>query len=152
MKASPTRDLAVGLFVAAGLAAIGYLSLQVGGLELRSEPTMSLYATFTDIGGLKPRSQVSIGGVKVGRVSDIRLDETLRARVEIEVTAGLALPVDTIAGIRTSGLLGDQFIALEPGGEDQVLTDGESFDFVENALSIERLVGKFVHDSGLDEG
>ena len=152
MKPSPLRDFVVGLFVLAALASIAYLSLRVGGLDLGSEPTMTIVATFDDIGGLKPRSQVSIGGVKVGRVRAIGLDEALRARVELEVPAELQLPIDTIAGIRTSGLLGDQFIALEPGGDDVLLQDGESVDFVENALSLERLIGKFVHDSGLDEG
>ena len=80
---------------------------------------------------------------------DIQLDELLRARVTLEVDQEIELPSDTSAGIRTAGLLGDQFIALEPGGEDELLRSGEEIAYTESALSIERLIGRFVHDSGI---
>ena len=83
-------------------------------------------------------------------VEEIELDELLRARVRLDVDRALELPVDTSAGIRTAGLLGDQFIALEPGGEDDLLVSGEEIAYTESALSIERLIGRFVHDSGIE--
>jgi phospholipid/cholesterol/gamma-HCH transport system substrate-binding protein len=142
MQPSATRDLIVGLFVALGLAAIGYLSIQVGGLSYKGPGGLRLYAIFDEIGGLKPRAPVAIAGDTVGQVVSIDLDEELRAK--------LALPSDTTAGIRTSGLLGDQFIALEPGAEETMLAAGEQIEFTESALSLERLIGKFVHDSGVE--
>ncbi|MEM7410691.1 MAG: outer membrane lipid asymmetry maintenance protein MlaD [Myxococcota bacterium] len=150
MQPSATRDLIVGLFVAAGLATIAYLSIQVGGVSYAGRGGLELYATFDEIGGLKARAPVAIAGVTVGQVRSIDLDELLRARVTLEVDADLELPIDSSAGIRTQGLLGDQFIALEPGGEDALLQSGEEIEFTESALSIERLIGRFVQDSGID--
>lgn len=151
MQPSATRDLIVGLFVAAGLTAIGYLSIQVGGLSYKGPGGLRLYAVFDEIGGLKPRAPVSIAGVTVGQVIDIGLDDSLRARVTLDVDPKLQLPTDTSAGIRTSGLLGDQFIALEPGAEEEMLKPGGEIGMTESALSIERLIGKFVHDSGVEK-
>jgi phospholipid/cholesterol/gamma-HCH transport system substrate-binding protein len=149
MQSSPQRDLIVGLFVGLGLLAVGYLSLNLGGLSFSSAPSIELYATFNQIGGLAQRAPVVISGVKVGRVKGIALADDLRARVTFEVNAGLELPVDTSASIRTAGLLGDQFIELEPGAEDALLAGGDEIGFTESALSIESLVGQLVHDAGL---
>jgi len=149
MKPSPKRDLIVGIFVAVGLAAIAYLSIQVGGVNYAGPGGLKLYATFDEVGGLKPRAPVAIAGVNVGQVKRIALDQDLRARVTLDLDARLELSADTSAGIRTSGLLGDQFVALEPGGEDEILHSGEEIAFTESALSLERLIGKFVHDSGV---
>jgi len=151
MKVSPVRDLAVGLFVLVGLGAVAYLSLSVGGLSYKGPGGLRLYASFDEIGGLKPRAPVSISGVKVGQVESVELDEFLRARVAMDIDQKIELPIDSSAAIRTAGLLGDQFVAVEPGAEEQVMTSGEEFSFTENALSIERLIGKFVNDAGLDE-
>lgn len=151
MQPSATRDLVVGIFVATGLAAIGYLSLQVGGLSYAGPGGFELQATFDEIGGLRPRAPVSIAGVTVGRVERIDLDELLRARVTLDLDPALELPIDTRAAVRTSGVLGDQFIALEPGGEEDLLTSGEPIQFTDPALSLERLIGKFVQDSGIED-
>ncbi len=152
MQPSPVRDMIVGLFVALGLATIAYLSIQVGGVSYSGRGGLALHATFDQIGGLKPRAPVSVAGVTVGQVREISLDERLRARVTFEVDEDLELPVDTSAAIHTAGLLGDQFVALEPGGEDELLTNDGEIEFTESALSVERLIGKFVHDSGIDSG
>lgn len=150
MKPSPTRDFVVGLFVLAGLGAIGYLSLEVGGLNYKGPRGLILYAAFDEIGGLKARAPITISGVKVGQVSEIQLDDQLRARVKLDLDPRLEIPVDSSVAIRTAGLLGDQFIALEPGAEEALLKNGDAFSFTENALSIERLIGKFVNNSGLE--
>ncbi|MBB84280.1 MAG: outer membrane lipid asymmetry maintenance protein MlaD [Deltaproteobacteria bacterium] len=149
MQSNATRDLVVGLFVLLGLLALSYLSLQVGGVELSSGEKIVLEATFDDIGGLSARAPVRVAGVKIGQVSGIDLDEDLRATVRLEVDADVGLSIDSSAAIRTAGLLGDQFIAVELGAEDEVLLDGEAFQFTESALSIERLVGQLVHDAGV---
>jgi phospholipid/cholesterol/gamma-HCH transport system substrate-binding protein len=150
LQSSSTRDLAVGAFVLLGLLAIAYLSLQVGGLSLTSRGGLVLFATFDDIGGLTSRSPVRIAGVKVGRVEAIELDEDLRARVRMDLDPALALSIDTAAAIRTAGLLGDQFIALEPGAEDAMLRSGEEFSFTESAWNVDALVGALVHGSAAD--
>ena len=146
MSASPTRDLVVGLFVLAGLLAIGYLSVRVGGLSYTGPGGLSLVAHFDEIGGLTARAPVVISGVKVGQVAQIRLDPELRAEVTLELDARLELPVDTSARIRTAGLLGDQFVALVPGAEEELLASGDVVSFTESALNIESLVGRLVHN------
>jgi phospholipid/cholesterol/gamma-HCH transport system substrate-binding protein len=151
MQNNATRDLIVGLFVLAGLAALGYLSLRVGGLELSGPERIELRATFDDIGGLSARAPVRVAGVKVGQVSRIDLDDDLRAEVFLEVDSGVGLSIDSSAAIRTAGLLGDQFISVELGAEDDVLKAGEEFVFTESALSIDKLVGQLVHDAGVGD-
>lgn len=149
MQSNATRDLVVGLFVLIGLTALAYLSLQVGGIELSQGEKIELKATFDDIGGLSARAPVRVAGVKIGQVAGIDLDDDLRATVRLEVDADVGLSIDSSAAIRTAGLLGDQFIAVELGAEDDVLVDGEAFQFTESALSIEKLVGQLVHDAGV---
>jgi len=151
MQPSPARDLTVGLFVLAGLAALAYLSIQVGGMEYTGPGGLQIYATFEEVGGLRPRAPIAIAGVKVGQVSAIRLDGDLRARVTLDLDPSLQLPVDSSARIVTSGLLGDQFITLEPGAEEDMLVSGGEIDFTESAISLESLIGKFVNDAGLEE-
>lgn len=151
MRPSPTRDLVVGLFVLLGLGAIGYLAIQVGGLSLRPRGGLLLYASFDQVGELRPRAPVAVSGVKVGQVRRVELDDTLRARVTLDLDPRLRLPVDSSAAIRTQGLLGDQFVELEPGAEEEVLEPGDEIAFTESALSIERLIGKFVHNAGLEK-
>jgi phospholipid/cholesterol/gamma-HCH transport system substrate-binding protein len=141
------RDLAVGIFVLGGLLAITYLSIPVGGCANDGQSGMTLIASFDEIGGLSVRAPVVISGVKVGQVTEIALDKDLRARVMMDVDSDLKLSVDTSAAIRTSGLLGDQFVALEPGFEEELLTSGDEFSFTENAFNIEKLVGTLVHET-----
>ena len=149
MQNNSTRDLIVGLFVMLCLGSIAYLSLQVGGLEFGGGERIVLHATFDDVGGLSVRAPVRIAGVKIGQVSAIELDDDLRAEVVLEIESGLGLSIDSAAAIRTSGLLGDQFISVELGAEDAVLEDGEEFAFTESAFSIDKLIGRFIHDAGV---
>ncbi len=151
MQNHATRDLLVGLFVLIGLAALAYLSLQVGGIEFGAAQRIVLEATFDDIGGLSVRAPVRIGGVKIGQVSAIGLDDESRPKVTLAVDAGVGISSDSTAAIRTAGLLGDQFIAVELGAEDAILGDGEAFTYTESAFSIDKLVGRFVHDAGVSD-
>lgn len=148
MPSTARRDFAVGLFVLAGLAAIGYLSIRLGGLGQQTEGGLVLVAPFDDVGGLKVRAPVEIAGVAVGRVVQIRLGKDMRADVTLNVDSRLKLPVDTTAAIRTAGLLGDQFVSLEPGAEDQDLHSGDVISYTNSALSLDKLVGALVHGGG----
>ncbi len=150
MKSNPSRDTAVGLFVIASIAAIGYLSVQLGGASIRSENTMTIYANFDEIGGLKTRSPVVISGVRVGQVESIELDDDYRARVWLSVGSELELPVDTSASIVTSGVLGDRYVSLQLGGEEIFLQDGEEIEFVESAVVLERLIGQLIHNTNIE--
>jgi len=154
MQTSASRNFAVGLFVLAGLAALAYLSINLGGLSYSGDGGLLLQARFDQIGGLAVRAPVVIAGVKVGKVKQIVLDGDMRAKVTLEVDEKLQLPVDTTASIRTAGLLGNQFIELEPGADDKLLGPGDTIALTESALSIEKLVGTLVHnaDLGGDKG
>jgi phospholipid/cholesterol/gamma-HCH transport system substrate-binding protein len=148
---SAGRDLVVGLFVLLGLSAMAYLSVQLGGLSYNGPSGLTIVATFDDVGGLSARAPAMISGVKVGKVTEIKLDDMLRARVVLDLDSSLELPIDTSAAIRTQGLLGDSFVALEPGAEDQLLTSGEEISFTDSALNLESLIGTLVHSVGFED-
>jgi phospholipid/cholesterol/gamma-HCH transport system substrate-binding protein len=145
------RDLWVGLFILAGLAAIAFLSVSLGGASYRGPGGLELIATFDQVGGLKPRAPVVVSGVKVGQVAEIQLADDLRARVRMDVDAQLELPTDTAASILTSGVLGDQYIELEPGAEEAFLGSGDEIEWTQNAMVLERLIGKLVQNLGAEE-
>lgn len=148
MNRSPKRDLIVGLFVLAGLGAIAYLSLSVGGLSLGGPGGLTLYASFDQTGGLKPRAPVEIAGVKVGEVRSITLDTDYRAKVKMSLQSQLKLPLDTSASIVTAGLLGDRYISLQLGGDEKDLKSGDEIRFTQSAIMLENLIGKFIYGSG----
>jgi phospholipid/cholesterol/gamma-HCH transport system substrate-binding protein len=148
MNANGTRDFVTGLFVVAGLGALAYLSFTVGGLQYKGDGGLPVYALFDQVAGLKPKSPVEIAGVRVGQVRGIRLDEAFRARVDLDLDSSLKLPVDSSAAIVTAGILGDRYIQLTPGAEDEILKAGEQIAYTENALVLERLIGKFLVNVG----
>lgn len=152
MQASGNRDLIVGLFVFAGLAAIAFLSIRIGGVSWFQPGGLQVHAVFDQIGGLKSRAPVQISGVRVGQVTAIRLDDSYRARVEMNLDGRLQIPVDTSASIVTAGLLGDQYISLEIGAEEEVLAPGDEISFTESAVILERLIGQFIHGSKVGDG
>ena len=151
MSRSPARDFVVGLFVLAGLAAIAYLSMNVGGFSLRRDGGLVVYAAFDQTGGLKARAPIVISGVKVGQVDSIALDKNFRARVELNLERNLQIPVDTSASIVTSGLLGDRYISLQLGGEDKYLKPGDEITMTESAVILERLIGKLIHNTDVQK-
>ena len=154
MSRSPGRDLLVGVFVLIGFAAIAYLSLAVGGLSRQGPGGFLPTADFDELGGLKTRAPVVISGVKVGQVRSIGLGDDYRAHVTLDLDPSLKLPKDTSASIVTAGLLGDRYISLQLGGEQDELKSGDAIAFTESAVLLERLLGKLVHstDTGGDAG
>ena len=139
-------DLIVGLFMVAGMAALLFLALQVSGLTPKStESSYTLYANFNDAGGLTRRAKVSMAGVTIGNIQDISLNrETFQARVAISVNASVDnIPADSAAVIRTSGLLGEQYIDVSVGGDTASLADGDTFYTTQSAMNLERLITNF---------
>lgn len=141
----------VGLFVLTGLAALAFLSFRVaGGTPFgSSSQSYTVYAEFTDIGGLKVKAPVKVSGVLVGRVSDIRLDsQSYRAKVALELDKQYTFSSDVSAQILTSGLLGEQYIGLMQGGDSENLADGDTIGLTSSALVLENLIGKFMTNFG----
>ncbi len=148
-----TTELTVGLFVAAGLAALVVLALQVSGLATLGAPRgYQVTAHFNEIGGLRERAPVKAAGVTVGRVTSIEYDTRgYRARVTLTLSSEYDnFPRDTIASIHTSGLLGEQFVSLDPGGDMDYLGDGDRVEYTESAVVLERLIGQFMFQQGRD--
>jgi phospholipid/cholesterol/gamma-HCH transport system substrate-binding protein len=148
-----TLDLWVGAFVVAGIAALVVLALKVGNLSTYNvSETYQLSAYFTNVGGLKPTASVRSAGVLVGRVSSIALDtDRYEAKVTISIDKRYLFPKDTFANILTSGLLGEQYIGLIPGGDVEVLEDGGVFRKTQSAMVLEDLIGKFLFSEAGDK-
>ena len=150
-----TIDLWVGIFVALGAAALVFLSFQVATQNTYSRgSTYTLRARFDDLGGLKVQAPVKSAGVLVGRVTAIRFDnKTFEAEATLAVDKRYSFPSDTSAKILTSGLLGDQYIGLTPGGDMENLADGGSIEHTQGAIVLEKLIGQFLYSkaAGDDE-
>lgn len=140
-------EIAVGLFVLLGLAAVFFLALQASNfVSLRSGDTYTVQARFQNSGGLKVRAPVTMAGVRIGRVQSIVLDtQTFEALVTLAIEARYRqLPKDTSAKISTAGLIGEQYISLEPGGDTATLQAGDTLTLTQSALVLEDLVSKFL--------
>jgi len=141
-------EILVGLFVAAAIAAFFMLAMSVSNMSSYSGgESYQLKANFDNIGGLKVRSPVAAGGVRIGRVVAIEYDnESYVASVTMEVDAKYnKFPLDTAASILTSGLLGEQFIGFEPGAEEDYLKNGDEIDLTQSALVLEQVIGQFLY-------
>lgn len=148
-----TLDLWVGFFVAIGLAALLFLALKVGNLTQSSHgQTYALQARFGNIGGLKVRAPVKSAGVVVGRITDIRFDaENYVALVSLAVDSRYEFPRDTFATINTSGLLGEQYVGLEVGGDVEVLKDGDMIKKTQDAMVLEKLISQFMYNKASED-
>ncbi|MBA3581645.1 MAG: outer membrane lipid asymmetry maintenance protein MlaD [Gammaproteobacteria bacterium] len=141
-------EIWVGLFVVGGLAALFMLAMSVSNLtDFDSSKGYKVVARFENIGGLKVRSLVSASGVRVGRVTDIRYDNTgFEAEVTMTLEPQYVFPKDTSASIYTAGLLGEQYIGLQPGGEEENLKEGDRVALTESAMVLERLISQFLYN------
>ncbi|HET6631621.1 MAG TPA: outer membrane lipid asymmetry maintenance protein MlaD [Rhodanobacteraceae bacterium] len=149
MRNDSRRSYAVGagLFIVLGFAALAYLATQTTSLaNYRQGDTYDVIARFSNIGQLKPRAPVKVAGVRVGSVNSIELDpQTLRAKVTLAIDTRFdQIPDDSAAAIFTSGLLGDQYVGLEPGGSPVMLKDGDQMILTQSAMRLEDLIGKFL--------
>ena len=147
-------DVWVGIFVAIGLLAALFLALKVGNMNAVSfQPTYTITARFDNIGGLKPRAPVKSAGVVVGRIADIRFDDTTyQATVTMTLERSYQFPKDSSAKILTSGLLGEQYVGLEAGGSDQMLAQGNMITQTQSAVVLENLISQFLYNKAADGG
>jgi len=147
-----TVDLWVGTFVALGVAAMFGLALKVGNLTSNNlGETYKVSASFENIGGLKPRAPVKSAGVVIGRVENIAFDsKDFEAKVTIQIDKRYQFPTDTFANIYTAGLLGEQYIALEAGGEEVQLKEGDKIQHTQDAVVLEKLISQFLYSKASD--
>ena len=145
-------DLWVGLFVVAGVAALVILAFKVGNMSsLGGGATYTITANFDNIGGLKPRAPIKSAGVVVGRVTSITFNnERFTAKVALAVEQNYKCPKDTTASILTSGLLGEQYVGLEGGGDDQMLKAGDNIRLTQSAVVLEKLISQFLFDKAAE--
>jgi phospholipid/cholesterol/gamma-HCH transport system substrate-binding protein len=150
MQATRNMELMVGFLVIIALIAGLFLALKVSNFGqlagMQDSKSYPITATFTDIGGLKPRAKVTMGGVVVGRVRSIALDQqSFKALVTLDIEQQFDhIPADASASILTSGLLGDQYIGIEAGGDDAVLVAGGHILYTQPAMVLEKLIGQFL--------
>lgn len=147
MPHSKTQDTLVGLFVASGIAALFYMALQISNLgTYASDDSYTVIARFQNSGGLKVKSPVSVAGVRIGRVSSITLDKaTHESVVEMRIESKYDnLPTDSGASIYTAGLLGEQYISLDPGSSEEFLKNKSTLDITSSAIVLEEMIGKFM--------
>ena len=147
---SRSLEVGVGLFLLAGLLALLLLALRVSGLSATSSgDTYKLYANFDNIAGLTVRAKVTMAGVTIGKVTAIDLDhDSYTGRVSMEIEKRVNnLPLDSTASILTAGLLGEKYIGISVGGEEDLLKDGATIHDTQSALVLEDLIGKFLMNS-----
>ncbi|MFC3110627.1 outer membrane lipid asymmetry maintenance protein MlaD [Undibacterium arcticum] len=145
-------DLWVGLFVLLGAAALMFLALKAGNMSsLSFQKNYSVVAKFDNIGGLKPRAPVKSAGVVVGRVGDITFDDkAFQALVTISLDQRYHFPKDSSVKILTAGLLGEQYIGLEPGGDTKNLVTGDKISMTQSAIVLENLISQFLYSKAAD--
>lgn len=148
------QDLWVGIFVMVGAAAVLFLALKAGNLlTLNFDETYPVTAKFDNIGGLKPRAAVKSAGVVVGRVESIGFDDkTYQASVVLQMQKKFVFPKDTSAKILTAGLLGEQYLGLEPGASEKNLVSGDVITQTQSAVVLENLIGQFLYNKAADAG
>ncbi len=135
----------VGLFLVAGFVCFAYLAVRLGDVNLFGSDAYHVKAYFTSVSGLKQGASVEMAGVKIGRVSRIALDpKTYEAIVTMELQPKVKIQEDSIASIKTSGIIGDKYVSIKPGGSDEYLSDGGIIQDTESALDIEELISKYI--------
>ncbi len=143
-----SQETIVGIFVFIGLLCVGYLTFKLGKMEIIGGDYYELSAKFDSVAGLKPDSSVQMAGVEIGRVKEITLDTNdLVAVVVMKIQNGVPIQDDAIASIKTSGLIGDKYVSIQPGGSDELLGPGDMISDTESALDIESLISKYVFGS-----
>jgi phospholipid/cholesterol/gamma-HCH transport system substrate-binding protein len=152
--AKKSIEILVGLFVVLGVAALMFVALKAANLASFSNgETYTLQARFDNIGGLKARAPVRSAGVVVGRVTSIKLDpKTYQGVVTMQISSGVVFPKDSSAKILTSGLLGDQYVGIEPGADEKNFAGGDMIKQTQSAVVLENLIGQFLFSKAADAG
>ena len=135
-------ELMVGLFMIAGMICLGYLSIQLGKMEVVGGKGYEVYAIFSNIGGLKTGSSIEIAGVDVGRVRSIRLDN-YQAHVVLKLPGSVKIQEDAIASVKTKGLIGEKYVEITPGGSEKIIQPGGRIRETQPAMDLEGLISKY---------
>lgn len=154
MRQTRAVELGTGLFVLLGIGALFFLTTQTtGGDDFNADDVYTVEARFQNVGSLKRRAPVSMAGVTIGRVTDVEFDpETLEAVVTFVIDKRYdKIPDDSDASVLTAGLLGSQYVGLQPGGSDMYLEDGSEILFTQSAVVLENLIGKFLVNNSSDD-
>jgi phospholipid/cholesterol/gamma-HCH transport system substrate-binding protein len=149
MYASRTTQFIVGIFAILGIVALVILSLSLGKISIFPAPGYTLYANFDNISGLKTNDQVELDGVQIGKVTYIGLDQrNMRARIAMRVSEGVEIDSGAIASCKTSGLIGDKYVAIALGPSDRMLHDGATIHQTESCFVLEDAIGQLINSSG----
>jgi phospholipid/cholesterol/gamma-HCH transport system substrate-binding protein len=141
-------EMIVGLFLLAGFASFSWLAVKMGDIRFFMEDSYPVSARFISISGLKEGALIELAGVKIGKVTNIELDaDEYEAVVRMNISKDVRLQDDSIASIRTAGIIGDRYIKLTPGGSEDYLSPGDEIEETESAISLEELVSKYIFDS-----
>ena len=136
-------EFTVGLFIIAGIICLGYLSIKLGGMEILGNKGYDIYALFSNSGGLKTGAPVVIAGVDVGKVKRIALED-YEARVDMNLAEGVRIQEDAIASIKTKGLIGEKYIAITPGGSEELIAPGSRMRETQPPVDFEQLISNYV--------
>ncbi|MBV6494453.1 MAG: putative phospholipid ABC transporter-binding protein MlaD [Turneriella sp.] len=139
-----------GVFILFGLFCFAYIALSLGGLSIFGDRRYTLYANFVSTSGLKAGAVVEIAGVEVGNATTIELKNN-KARLTLRLKPNVLIPADSIASIRTRGLIGEKFVKITPGADDLMLKAGEEIDETESVVDLEELIGKFIFDGDKED-
>lgn len=140
-------EIVVGLFLIIGFVCFAWLSVRLGDIDLFGPPTYQVTASFGSVSGLKSGALVEIAGVQVGKVADIRFDaDKYEALITLVIDSSVVLQEDSIASVRTAGIIGDRYIDISPGGSDVVIGDGGRIIETESAINLEELVSKYIFE------
>ena len=140
-----SQETSVGFFIVIGLLCIGYMTVKLGKIPIFGGDYYSLYARFSSVSGLRVDSPVEIGGIEVGRVEQLNIDQDKQVSVvKLRIERGIKVYEDAVASIKTSGLIGDKFINIDPGGGGDILKPGGTIAETNSAIDIEGLINKYV--------
>lgn len=140
-----TTELVVGVFVVLGLLSMAWLSIKLGDVEIFGKKGYLVYAEFDSTSGLREGATVEMAGVEIGKIEKIRLEEFM-SRVQMRIKREVNIPDDTIASIRTSGLIGEKFVKLNPGGSEEWIKPGDRITDTESSVDIEELISKYIYN------
>ena len=141
-------EIAVGIFMVVGFLCFTWISIKLGDVNLFGKDTYPLEARFNSVSGLKEGATIEIAGVRIGKVSSINLDsEAFEAVLQLDIDKGIRLQEDSIASIRTAGIIGDRFVNISPGGLDEFIEPGGELEETESAINLEELVSKYIFEA-----
>ncbi|MDX8403141.1 MAG: outer membrane lipid asymmetry maintenance protein MlaD, partial [Mariprofundaceae bacterium] len=141
-------EMIVGAFVLVGMISIGWLAVKLGQIGGIGVPGYALEAVFEDAGGMRSGSDIMMAGVVIGRVNDVRINEASEAKLILLIHDDISITADAIASVRTKGIIGERYVRISQGGDDELLQSGDEIEETESAINIEDLISKYIFSSG----